>query len=1689
VLTPEAAQEQLEQWHAEDKTETRYVPAVAELPPAERSIGYVLAGRRPDGEEYQLDEKENPERDDRDAAAALDAMSTPQRLRLLAVFFPQLADSVEYGWQLLRKFPYQRGWFRRAFRAPSLPAASQGPRFAWLRNLITSVQPFQQEVVTPGWLATWAAHLPHRYYGAADELGRLFGAVIDGGGPQADELYEILRQSACNEHEIGAMGRHVPRALLMANRPDGWEFIEKMLLAAQRQEGLRQSILEAVDECHPQAFRRMLGLLCEQKLTRFAAVVRAANVWFGLSWDVTQAKQLHESLEHVLRLLDDEGTRDKALQGNDPEKTFLALWSLGFADALSPVPVAEGLLDHAKAEMRYVAAVHLSQLGLPQADRALARALDDKDLRVAYCALASVKDEAEMDDDGMRHSLAVAEGTFERLERLFARLPEKPQSLEPLVWPWTAIETDRDRVAWCLVSARGKRPPRCLVPYLPRVGAGVRRQIVEVLAAQDRWDEITRETIVELAGDASAAVRSVALAALAKVPLKSDQVLQLESLLSRKSGDLRRGMATILLAQNDGEALASADRLAASTDGQKRLAGLELLRQMAEANRQRTSCQRKANVFAAARKKLTNEEQTQLRAIAAAGEERLTLENALGLMDPAERTPGLPPQRRDVQFITDAAVRCLKALDELVDQHREETISFKSYGDEKQDLLGNAGWEFPTPDREKPPEKAIEDLPLRDVWLRWYEDRPAALRDGDGLELVRAALWVETGRGEWHWRCWQEWATKSEEHRAVVERLCGEHDRASLRYQSVVDHLLQWLLFLHPIPNASDNGLDILETTLALIPEAEMREVAEPRRPDFSHPDWRTDAPFVSWGETMIGHCTEPMNREQVTRYWRLLRWRDEPVPGAPRQRPDVEILASAYAVQGATLADWADHLLGVPDETTYRAFGTLSSLTEPKPNQWAERVLTSYPEVRELINRCRERILEIELARGEAVTPATQPAMEVQSLYGTPTLVRLLGALGKTGFKVGSPWRSRDNRSKAEVLTHLASVTYPAADDTPEQFAAQVKKAIADGLFPEERVLELAFLAPQWSRFIEQYLRWPGFVEGLYWFLAHMKYVWGATTRLESSIDGEPAAADAVADGAAEEDGSRRQESAWDRIIHKRTPLSDDERSAGAIDMAWFQRTYAQLTPQRWQAMADAAKFAANAAQARKAQFIAEVLRGKASRRELLSGVKKKKLKEYVRLLGLLPLAKGMKREADLTERYGVLQEYRRYAKQLSAMAKPDALQAVEIGLDNLARTAGYPDPLRLEWAMEAKNVRDLAGGPVSVSRSGVTVTLFLDHRAQPQLTICRGEKELKAIPPALKKDKKIEALTERVKDLRRQASRMRESLETAMCRGDEFTGAELGKLCGHAILVPMLERLVLVGDKLMGYPARQGKALRDYAGKLHPVKKTDGLRIAHPCDLLQSGRWDAWQHECFAAERIQPFKQVFRELYAVTKQEQRDKMVSRRYAGQQVNERQANALWGQRGWHTQYGVWKTFYELGVTASVSFKHGYTTPLEVEGLTIDEMEFRHRDQDSPLKLADVPPRVFSEVMRDLDLVVSVAHVGGVDPEASASTVEMRATLLRETCQLLGLDNVRIKNSHALVDGELAKYNVHLGSATVHRMPGGSLCIVPVHAQHRGRLFLPFADDDPRTAEVVSKVMLLARDAEIQDPTILEQLRR
>src|SRR5262249_49882164 len=152
----------------------------------------------------------------------------------------------------------------------------------------------------------WAARAGQSHGGVADSMGVLFAATIDAGGTPGDEVFDILCASCKNEHDIGCMGRHVTRALLACARAEGWWLMEKTLLAAQRQEGLRQTILESVDEAHPDAFRRMLRLILEQDLARFSAVVRAVNVWFGFQWDSVSTGVVNKAIGQALSFLDDD---------------------------------------------------------------------------------------------------------------------------------------------------------------------------------------------------------------------------------------------------------------------------------------------------------------------------------------------------------------------------------------------------------------------------------------------------------------------------------------------------------------------------------------------------------------------------------------------------------------------------------------------------------------------------------------------------------------------------------------------------------------------------------------------------------------------------------------------------------------------------------------------------------------------------------------------------------------------------------------------------------------------------------------------------------------------------------------------------------------------------------------------------------------------------------------------------------------------------------------------------------------------------------------------------------------------------------------------------------------------------------------------------------------------------------------
>lgn len=1670
MIKPEAAQEQLEELHNRDWLDAN-LGGLKKLPTTVRSIGHALLGRQTDGSkigDWQEQQKARTR-----AIATLDAQSVDQRRALFGVLFPKLEAEVEAAWQLNASLPYQATYYdRKGFRAPRHRQYTYARTSIWFQALSEGVSGFEQDII---WWAAWAGHADS--YDGGNGIGLVFAAAMNTGGKIGDEVFDVLCASARNEHDIGRMGRHVSRALLTSNREDGWELMEKMLLAAQRQEGLRQTILETVDEAHPEAFRRILRVILDNDLARFSAVARAVDVWFGFQWDSASTKVVNDVIEQTLKFLEDDDARKKALANGDGDDLYLALWTLATEDAVLAIDIAKPILADKNVKRRFIAAHLLTQLGLPPGQDALLASLDDEDLRVAWHASTGFSESTFEEEIEGAHP----KDLFERLEKLIARIPGKGMDLKALVWPWMRCKAEAASLIGILMDNLGDRPPTRLLPYLSRMDSFSKEMVVEKLGKQKKWDVPTRETLFALVGDASSGVRESAVRALENCKIEQSEAEQLEGRLTRKAGDLRRGVLRLLLKQGDDDAFASADRLLTSTDGLQRLAGLEMLRELAVAKRQRPRCLERAERFKEERPRRNKEEERSLVAIAESVEDRPTLDNALGLLDPAERTPVTQPVKRLDPTITPAAAALIASLDDVIHAHAETSIVVKQRpreidedddfedddyyepeDDGKPKLLGVMAWDFPLPSANLSREEDIAYLPLADVWQAWWTSRPSKTRDKDGMELFRALALLAKLRDEEYWDELPPNLTRA------LPSLFGSAKLKEPRYFEITQSLLLWMMRLHAPSGSAKFLLDVIETTFALVPKELLSAVADPEADDDVY-DWRTsyDTPFEIWEKVLSYHrdyCRKDWHLpEHAMRLYQLYNWRDLSVPGIGRARPDFDYVVQAYKAGGATRADLLDMILGPLDADDYSG-SHLSDLTERKSRVgWVKEL----PELQELADTCRHRILEIELARGETPTAASAPACALRSICGIDTLVRILTALGKDRFHRGYSYS--ENLGRACVLTNLAEVCYPRPsplspggrgvgakgdEDSPAQFAQKMRAAE----IPDERLIELAFKAPQWVKHVEHTLGWENFSEGVWWFLAHTR------------------------------DSGQEFDKAWKALLSERTSLTWHELSEGAVDVAWFHRAHEAVGPKRWLSLDEAAKFASMGGGYRRAQFLASVLLGKAKRNDLLRDVKTKRLKESVRALGLLPLATGAARDKDLHERYHALQEYHRYARGLSALSREGAVNAANVGIANLARTAGYPDAVRFQWSMEAAGCADLVKGVTA--RSGpVEASLQVDAEGQIQWTILSKGKQVKSIPPAQRKDKKLCELAERKKELARSQSRMRRGLEDMMCRADTFTGAELGQLMVHPLLAPMLARLVLIGEGILGYPEKKGQALRDFAGKLEPVKKSETLRLAHSHDLLDTGKWDRWQHDAFAREVVQPFKQIFRELYVVTAMEKKAGPLSHRYAGHQVQPRQATALWGARGWGvSEDGIRKTFHDAGITAWVTLQYTYGTAAEVEGWTLESVGFTRVKDQRTLKVTEIPPLIFSEVMRDMDLVVSVAHRGGVDPEASASTVEMRGNLLRELCSLLKLKNVRQKDSHILIDGTFAKYSVHLGSGGVHRLPGGAMCIIPVHAQHRGRLFLPFADDDPKTAEILSKVLLLSRDNEIQDPSILDQLK-
>lgn len=1581
MLTPEEARDRLAAVTIErDENETRKDLQrgwAAQLPKRLRERAFVLLDRAPDGSSIDDDNREATRKTRKSLAKLKPAELDKILTALCGAAGNPCADGLR--WEAARglsgRGPYCADG--PAGGAGSLDLSAGNP---WLLNAALKLgRHIDHAASDVRWLAAWASHVsvlderPNWRRGGLDAaaLWPVFAAAIDAGGPDGDAVFTTLAETLVGGHEVAAYDRHVIPALLACSRPEAWELVEKTLLAAQRQEGLRDEIVGGLGLAHLDAMKRLLRTIRDEKLTRFTSVWAALAGLFGFT-SVDRAGmvvgmtagQIAKCLDKLIALLESPDSLAGAADEADPETLWFRLWASDTAAKDRMLEIATSRAGDDDPAIRFVSLQFLRFIGA-QVGPLAAEKIDDPHPQVADAAFWIVANrdawrpdsstgDPSSDDDDQRdasgETAARQRARFHALGRYLDALPKEGRELEPLVWPWTASTVRPEHVASQLGTWIGRIPPATLAPYFGRLGYHL-RSVFDRLKKLDEWDPITAAAVREVAAGRKPDEAVMAVDLIGHHGPDADDVALLEGLLTRTSENLRGAVYRAVSALPGDGPLESAGRLLASGKAAQRYAGLELLRQFADADKFGGRPRELAADYAASKagKKVPAKERLQLDALLAVDDPADSLEAGFGLLDRANLTRPVACERHDVVLATTAASRLISALDDFIGAHAKETYT-DEYGQVQ--MLGEVRYGFGWRHDAETWKERKASMPLADLWLKWDENRPDALRDDDGLELLRAIAFLssmpaaayESGasqNGDDYYghhvfgKGWLE-AIGARAAKLLTGKVKWRRPRHGTGHvaSSLVLSVLEFLVLPKRKAAWFDFELRAWETLCASVDvtayEAwRKKRIAKEQVP----PPWHVGEPVAFWQRRVVAGLdalTERKTRSAMKAFWPKLLWTETTAPESPYPQASAavaEIAPRAYAAGAATLDDLTEIALRTEELALGGAMwrqpnGLLVELTDPR-----NELVASDDAVRERFEAVTSRIVEIELARGDAESETTALVRMVRSVAGIDPLRRLIGGLDKKGYARTTYYS--ETKSRRETLTALVRVTRPAEGDTPEAFAKSFKKAVKAGEFPEDRVLELAFLAPQWTAHVEAYFNWPGFAEGVYWLMAHMRG-WGMGDRTEVAAEAAGYEAEAVEDGADWRTRGRAK-SAWDRLIGERTPISKEDRDAGAIDVAWHAAVAKRLKPARWERLAAAARFADNAQQAKRAKFVGEVLAGRVEKAKLVADIRDRQLKDSVRLLGLLPLANGSKRQADVNDRYEVLAGYEKYARGLSGLSRPDAERAVGIGLDNLARSAGFADPLRMRWALEGESTSDLLDGPAEVRDGDAVFTLELDDRARPVTSQRRGDKTLKSLPKELKKHPEVVALKEKAKWLKSLNTRSRRSLEEAMVRGDEFTGKELKTLARHAVVWPMLSRLVLLGQGIAGYPDRAGRALRAADGRLEPVKASERLRIAHPHDLLERGDWSEWQRECLRAERVQPFKQVFRELYPLTAAEMKgggttqgrraDDHASRRYAGQQVQPSQALALFGSRGWSTEDGVWKTDHEEKITAEV---HGRT---------------------------------------------------------------------------------------------------------------------------------------------------------------------
>ena len=1647
--------EQVAQHLAPHKREPLKKEAFASFSEPYQQLGFYIAGIFSYREESKFREKFTS------FGFADKLWETAEGKRLADLLFGEVqAPYVQRIWDDAYKYPYSSDWSRRPFRSPNYEDYRETQlkvlnRLCILRNAGFGALPIAEQF----------------QYAVYKVASANFFAVVLSEDP--DKYYALVEEIFLGEDEIGKVCASLIKSCLMVEDTRYHTLVEKTLLAAQLQEDLRQMILESLDETTIPVFRHFIGVILEHNLNRFSSVVRAVDTWFGFGWEAPQQSVVKRALELAqVYLADLDKAREVAVSSQDNLERYVALWAVAVYNVEEALHLAVAALNNTKTSYEAcVVVLYFMRQTQKKSDELLSFAENYFGIEPAW-------------DYWILKNLPKGKLTpalFDKVHASAKKLPKDGKSFEGVGFRWFSFTIKPLDLYQAMLKAANEEQQQILATELAEIPVDVRHILLDdifpVLSrrsgytyySNDKEDNRPPEdypadswqrTLVRTAlNDKGPYVVSKAMEVLKKVPLVQDDILAIEQVLSRKNKEQRKESVALLVKQPEAVLKDSTSRMIVSKNADQRLAALEILTVLQEEGRLTDYVTEQVEAYKG--RKFSKNEQVLMDKLTynpeTATELRYDLTNGFGVLNLDNLTsfdlpkPIFDKERKEKKggFLFDKLVNVEKigeGLSELLAlwrANKDYEYQYEGYqGATETTLLGNDIRCLHKRKEEDTPMDRLSDLPLADLWKGWHAKYQFTEIEYYFAKRYCGHLYYENpkpkGLDAFLVMYYPDFPVHFE---GQIHSYRGEARKA--------EDLLGYLKEAYSEDKAllANFKRSVFEDALATFPKEKRGETFKRGYSSLDWDDVVTDYAAVVYNSDFLHYTDDQLFRHWQLLYYLYIEWkkgldpekctpkdvlpyvrnyvrREERLPGINNNL--LQLTLMLYNKGRLTTDDLIFFCL-LNKELFAMAQGAENHFSRGLP-KWIKDTLT-FPET--LLEQVKTHMLQVELQRGDLPTDASVYIGSLSEIEGAQYFFEALERMGKEPFAKGYG----SGTSKRATFSHILEVSAPSATDTFADF----KKHLDEVKLSKQRLVEAACYAPHWTEWIGDYLKIKSFREAIWWFIAH-------TT---DYMDAEK-----------------------ETIVSQYSTVPRDDFQRGAIDVDWYHRIHQSVGKEGWKLIQESAKYLSEGMGYRRVKLYSAVLTGEIKLDEVIQKITEKRDKDYVMALGLVPINKK-KEEEDLVRRYNLLQTFLKESKQFGQQRQESEKNAVEIGLDNLSRNAGYEDSIRFSWAMEAKATQQIMEKSTLVL-DDTTIKLVIDEQGKAELEVTKGDKTLKSIPDKYKKDKQVEALKDSKTYLTKQYSRTRLSLEQAMLSQTLFTAAELAKILEHPVVKAMLSKLVLFNPETQASGFWQDGKLLSAEGTLTPLKAGDKLLIAHPSHLFYAVQWDLYQKYLFDKELKQPFKQVFRELYVPTKDELETSNRSERYQGHQVQPQKTVALLRSRGWTVNYeeGLQRVYHKEGFRATIYAAADWYTPSDVEAPTLEYVVFYNLKDGKEVPMKEINPVIFSEVMRDVDLVVSVAHVGGVDPEASHSTMQMRGALARESARLFKLDNVEVKERYILVKTEHGDYSLHLGSGMISKS-GLQINVVAVQSQHRGRVFLPFVDDDPKTAEIISKMKLLS----------------